>query len=146
MIGSTPRSRSFAVLGLCAGGLLAPAIGAAADTNLQARVERLEKLVTELQAENQSLRTRVIQLESQRSKSDPPTKNAAGAEQWQDRANWRKLKHGMPAADVEAILGPPLKVDAEPHWTDWDYKRNEFEATVRFAPPPQGGVIGWREP
>lgn len=126
--------------------LIAPATSAAADADLATRVVRLEKLVAELQAENQSLRTRVGQLESPRSTPAKPEPAATG-DGWRNRTNWRKLRRGGKESEVEALLGSPLKVQADPLLSYWFYSPEGILGPhVVFSSTNNMTVGGWKEP
>ena len=123
--------------------LLSSATAVAGDADLQARVGRLEKQVADLQAENQLLRTRINQLES----PAPATRAqvAPANEGWRNRANWRKLRQEMDAADVQALLGPPQKVEAD-FFTYWYYSPSGILGPQVKFDGQSMKVIGWKEP
>jgi hypothetical protein len=128
-----------------AGWLLSSATAIAGDADLQARVGRLEKQVADLQSENQLLRTRINQLESRTPAPATPAQVAPAKEGWRNRANWRRLRRDMGANDVQALLGPPQKVDADSYLTYWFYSPSEtLGPHVKFN--SQMKVNGWSEP
>ena len=96
-----------------------------AQSTVDERVEKLEETVRVLES-------RVASLEDQlgeRSSSAPVPPG---------KANWRKLKRGMSAKEVEQLLGSPERVSAYPSFTFWDYQ--DGAVTLR-----SGRVEHWRE-
>jgi hypothetical protein len=51
----------------------------------------------------------------------------------QDVAKWKQIKKGMRKAEVEAILGKPIKIEENPkyNWESWSYPRlvGSYETT-----------------
>ncbi len=111
---------------------------------LEARLGRIEQMIFELQEDARYIRAVVNKLDVHASTPTDPAAAASAEGGWQNRANWRKLKIGMLQDDVERLLGPAKKVDADAFWIDWDYTQDEFRATVRFS--RQGFVNEWKEP
>ncbi len=127
--------------------LIAPATSAAADADLAARIVRLEKLVAELQAENQSLRTRVGQLESPRSTpASQPAIAGRGNAAGQNQGNWRKLRHGATENEVEALLGAPEKVWALATMKQWYYSSSGILGPYVEFDTGTMTVKAWKEP
>lgn len=81
--------------------------------SLQANEAVLKKQVADLKAELKKQNDRISRLE----KLLASPGNAVGSSQapgslaWQDMNNWKRVKPGMTRSQVEAILGPPTKVE-----------------------------------
>jgi hypothetical protein len=74
-------------------------------------------------------------------RSDTPTPAAGTTPQ----ERWRKIEHGMPVEQVEALLGPPqrtVKIEAK---TLWYYSYPEIgSGSIVFV--QDGGVVDWQPP
>jgi hypothetical protein len=127
--------------------LIGPAHGIAADADLAARVTRLEAAIDELRAENRELRGKISQLETlQRGRAEPGPAMRSGTGPAEGKANWRRLKRGMTADQVESVLGPPTKVEAGSLITYWSYSTTGILGPhVRFDSRSMT-VDGWKEP
>lgn len=62
---------------------------------------------------------------------------------WRNLAQWRQLNKYMNQAQVEALLGPPTKIDSGSALTFWFYGY-PVGGTVKFT--PDGTIYGWNEP
>ena len=94
--------------------------------SLQRRTVDLERRVGELEA--------LIKAEPSRTRPVTASANA------RDVANWRRLRLGMTADEVRALLGEPDNVDAGSYMTTWSYP--DF-SHVTFKSEK---VDGWSEP
>jgi hypothetical protein len=124
-----------------------PAASLAAESALADRVSQLEATVAALQAENRELRKRVDKLEPRPQASAPSQPVPAPNPGWKDKANWRRLRRGMTEGEVEALLGPPDKVDIGLHLGYWLYSPTQgvLGPNVMFEPKDMT-VYGWKEP
>jgi hypothetical protein len=100
-----------------------------AQESVDSRVRVLEETI-------QLLERRVASLEDQLRERSAPTSVAPGKE------DWRKLRNGMPADEVESLLGSPSKVDSSKYTFMWYY---ESGGRVRFDTESRK-VEGWTEP
>ncbi len=111
------------------------------------RLSQLEAAVAALRAENQALRERVSKLElllQAPARDQPaPARNPG----WEDKAGWRGLRRGMAAKEVEALLGPPAKVEIGASVGYWFYSPagGVLGPHVKFNPSDMK-VYGWQEP
>lgn len=108
--------------------LVAP-VQALAQDSIDSKVRALEEAV-------QLLERRVATLEAQVHTEDAPSKVSPG------KTNWRKLRNGISEAEVEALLGSPLKVNANEGYFVWWYDNLGF---VRFDTKSRK-VEAWSEP
>jgi len=127
--------------------IFVPAAGLAAETALAVRVSQLEAAVAALQAENRELQKRVDKLELRAQASAPGQPALAPNAGWKDKANWRGLRRGMTEREVEALLGPPTKVDIGPSLGYWFYSPTQGVQgpNVMFSADKMT-VYGWTEP
>jgi len=100
---------------------------ALAQSDSDSRIARLEETIRVLEL-------RVAALE-ERLRTTAPQSGVTS-----ERANWRKLKIGMVEADVERLLGSPIKVDNYGSFTVWYYG----PGNVEFSRSRK--VQGWSEP
>jgi hypothetical protein len=119
-----------------------PAEAAPAD-----RLSKLEAAVAALQAENRGLRERVSKLELRLQAPAPGQPTPALNPGWEDKASWRGLRRGMAAKEVEALLGPPAKVEIGGLTGYWFYSPagGVLGPHVKFTPSDMT-VYGWQEP
>lgn len=112
-------------------------------------VAELRATVRKLQQENQEIRNRLLAIEKRLAgeaepKATPP--NPIG-----DQAGgnaWRKLRVGMEADKVVALLGEPEKVKTVPLLTFWYFKTVRDGGTAPTVTFNTDGmtVYGWEEP
>jgi hypothetical protein len=100
--------------------------------------ESLESKVRDLEVTVQLLESRVTSLEAEPREQSAPASVPPGKE------SWRKLRHGMSEAAVEALLGSPSKIVANEDYFIWWYRetaigRVEFDTRSRK-------VKEWSEP
>ena len=116
---------------LAAVALLTLACGdAIAQISSESRIAKLEETVRVLEE-------RVVDLENQLRAVATRTANDPA------KANWRKLRNGMPAEDVQRLLGSPSRVHNFGNFTIWHYG-DPSRAEVKFDKSLK--VSGWSEP
>ncbi len=99
--------------------------------------------ILELRQKISELEERVMELESLLSVCKEPESSASsGGQGWQDKKNWRILKTGMTAEQVQAILGEPIKT-IQGVRTLWYYP-NIYCGYVSFD--QEGRLTVWKEP
>jgi hypothetical protein len=99
--------------------------------------------ILEIRQRISELEERVMELESLIIVCKEPESNASSTGQrWQDKKNWRILKTGMTAEQVQAILGEPIKT-IEGVRTLWYYP-NIYCGYVSFD--QEGRLTIWKEP
>jgi hypothetical protein len=103
-----------------------------ADGSMETRVKALEDAV-------QSLERRVASLENQLHERAAPASPVSP-----DKVAWRKLRQGMPARDVESLLGSPTKVDMFGSFAVWHYG-GHGGGQVELDTKSQT-ITGWHEP
>ena len=99
-------------------------------------IQRLRKKIIELE-------NRIIDLESLLSHYDAKERSKKGEDiSWENKKNWRKLKIGMNQAEVQAILGKPIKTikGVRILW----YYPNLYCGLVSFD--EEGNLTAWNEP
>ena len=111
--------------------LLVAPVQAFAQESLESKVQTLEETV-------QVLERRIASLEVLLREQSSPTSVPPGKE------SWRKLRHGMSEAEVEALVGSPSKIVANEDYFIWWYRetaigRVEFDTRSRK-------VKEWSEP
>ena len=112
-------------------------------------VEELRAIVRQLQQENQEIRNRLLAIEKRLAgevepKATPP--NQIGDQASRDA--WRKLRVGMEADKVVALLGEPEKVTASQPLTFWYFKKVRDGVPTPSVTFNTDGmtVYGWQEP
>jgi outer membrane protein assembly factor BamE (lipoprotein component of BamABCDE complex) len=86
---------------------------------LETRIETLEMKVL-------SLERRIMELEKAlKLATSSPEKSPIKMGDWQNKANWRRLKQGMTMNEVRSLLGEPETVTQTPIWTWWIYGHGE---------------------
>jgi hypothetical protein len=95
--------------------------------------------ITQLEAEIQELKARLLRLESPQGGSVALQKPVASADGWKSISNWRALKTGMLPNQVRQILGEPQKIDGGVV-AEWLYPNR---GAVRFL---NDQIHSWREP
>jgi len=99
--------------------------------------------ILELRQKISELEERVMELENLLSVCKEPESSASSSGQgWQDKKNWRILKTGMTAEQVQAILGEPIKT-IQGVRTLWYYP-NIYCGYVSFD--QEGRLTVWKEP
>jgi outer membrane protein assembly factor BamE (lipoprotein component of BamABCDE complex) len=99
--------------------------------------------ILEIRKRISELEERVMKLENLLIVCKEPQSNVSSTGQaWQDKKNWRILKSGMSAEQVQAILGEPTKT-IEGVRTLWYYP-NIYCGYVSFD--QQGRLTTWKEP
>lgn len=101
-------------------------------STVESRVQQLEDTV-------RLLNERVALLESQMS---GPTPSAGVAP---ERASWRKLRRGMSEAEVEELLGSPVRVEARYARTVWYYGDMPWSGEASFDAESRKLEM-WKEP
>lgn len=99
-------------------------------------IQRLRKKITELE-------NRIVDLESLLSRYDAKESLKKGEDiSWENKKNWRRLKIGMNQAEVQAILGEPIKTikGVRILW----YYPNLYCGLVSFD--EEGNLTAWNEP
>lgn len=109
--------------------LLVTPVQAFAQESVESKMRGLEETV-------QLLERRVASLEDQLHERSASTSVAPGKE------NWRKLQNGMPADQVELLLGNPTNIDSSKYIFTWYYPSG---GQVRFDTASRK-VEGWSEP
>lgn len=102
-----------------------------ADESVDSRIRNLEETV-------QTLERRVASLEAQLHERSAPAREASA------RVDWRKLRRGMSAAAVEALLGSPAKIDNYGSFVVWHYGVHA-DGEVQFE-TKSDTVTEWHEP
>jgi hypothetical protein len=99
--------------------------------------------ILEMRQRISQLEERVMELERLLILCKEPESTSSSTDQgWQDKKNWRILKTGMTAEQVQGILGEPIKT-IEGVRTLWYYP-NIYCGYVSFD--REGRLITWKEP
>jgi hypothetical protein len=99
--------------------------------------------ILELRQRISELEERVMELETLLVVAKEPEASPSGTGQgWQDKKNWRILKTGMTAEQVQGILGEPIKT-IQGVRTLWYYP-NTYCGYVSFD--EEGRLTTWKEP
>ena len=112
--------RRWAVIAGILTTMLSPSGVVGAD--LKDQIAELKAVVSQLQRENQDLRNRLSEVE--RRLAAAVTKGSVASTPVSSEPSkqaWRKLRRGMSAAEVSALLGEPEKVTALSAITCWNY-------------------------
>jgi hypothetical protein len=75
----------------------------------------------------------------------PPGTIKKGQTSGPPRAAWRRLRGGMPAAEVEKLLGAPTSTSSDAYVLYWYYGTGEAAGKVAFIGPSQQ-AIAWDAP
>ena len=111
-----------------------PAVAAGQDTSTASLLRRIELL----ERANTDLEQRVRDLEALIRREPSRDQQVAASPNWRDTSNWRRLRQGMKADQVRALLGEPERVEAG-LITYWRWA----DAYVYFE---SGKLAGWSEP
>jgi hypothetical protein len=122
--------------------------GIAIGDDVAAQVADLRNAVRRLEKENEDLRSRLVKVEAQlagkgRNSEANRSETATGSKQ----STWRKLRIGMEADEVTALLGDPERVVVGSALTFWYYKSADAGSrlpSVRFNKTGMT-VDGWDE-
>lgn len=116
--------------------------------DLATQVSDLRNAVRRLEKENEDLRSRLLKIESMltgqvSNSEDTPGKIAPASK----KEAWRKLRHGMSAEEVTALLGDPEKVSAHQQLTFWFYRKSDGDYSSPSVTFKKEGmtVYGWEE-
>jgi len=110
--------------------------GKSSDSQVQ-RIVLLERTVAALEERVRVLEA-LIKVEPSGTQPVPTSAN------WQELANWRRLRRGMTMDQVRALLGEPERVDASKYYTNWSWGGSGESAMLMFD--EGGGLTSWSEP